>query len=600
MSHSDLNATRPAAGQTAASVDIRTTASFPAVGDLALRGDASWHWHDPAGGLPWDRQPLKLFARIQIGLDVGSRWIKYAAVRHRPTGSSVIGAGAVPVSGEAREEMGKIRAQVAALMAARQQIDRPGARWIVGLGGVGTMVRTVEVPRMPRGELDAAVTWQAQKKFPFPLDDSHVAITYLRTPPKQPVKAVVAAALKRQVEDFLFLLSEAEIHPSALLLPAFGMAQALLSTGPIPAGEFNGVINIGAERSLFAVYRGGNLEFFRELDVGTGDVEQALAEDIAVVDRFNRPDLAQLQDLMFHRTADPAREDSAQDESALVIQDALEKLVLEIQSTLEYYAAQSGGLRINRFFLAGGGTGIARIEHHLESLLDIPVRILVPAQPGLLPAGMETDGLAHPAIWSGALGYALLPRRVPNLLPAEFLRRQEEQFRTLIWRMGTGTSLALALILSGAEYYRAERSSARLDLLHQQIAETTTRLQQIGGRNLEGTLASNQRWMAAVIRPDLSVSDFLRTVAASTPYTIVIDRIDVIPADSGWARASLTGEVRTDHAENEVVLADFVKRLRSTGYLTDVALANYRTVRNPEYEQITFSVTCRAPLEIAR
>jgi hypothetical protein len=134
----------------------------------------------------------------------------------------------------------------------------------------------------------------------------------------------------------------------------------------------------------------------------------------------------------------------------------------------------------------------------------------------------------------------------------------------------------------------------------QQITDTSRRLDQIGVQHLETTLASNQRWLAAVTRPDLCASDLLRTLAASTPPTIVLDRIDVVPSDSGWAHASLGGEVRAEHAENEVVLANYVHRLGTTGYFTDVSLADYRTARQPEFERITFRLTCRVPLEVIR
>jgi type IV pilus assembly protein PilM len=598
MADSELRL-RQAANGPGASGPLRI-AAVPAPAEQGPESPGGWHWRRGTGAALANPPLLRLTSRLQVGVDMGSRWIKYAVVKHQWNRASVVAAGGAPIAGDARGELGKIRARIRALATVRDEIGRKDARWIVSIGGTGTMVRTVEVPRMPQRELRAAVLWQAQKKFPFPLEDARVAITYLKTPPRQPVKAVVAAALKRQIEDFLFLFAEADIKPSALVLPAFGMAEALRTTGPIAAGEFNGVINIGAERSLFAVYRGTSLEFFRELDVGTGDVEQALSHDVQSGDRAERLDAAHLSRLLFRGDERGSGADARILDSGYDIQTALEKLVLEIQSTLEYYAAQSGGLRINRFLLAGGGACIAGIGPHLENLLEIPVLILEPALPGLLPEGVESEGLAHPAIWSGALGHALLPRRVPNLLPEEFIRSQEEHFRMLVWRSATGAALGVALLLSGAEYYRAGGTAARLADLETRSQETSRRLQEIGVGQLETTLAAHERWSAALRTPDLRASSVMRIVAALTPSTIALDRVDVAVADSGFATASLAGEVRTDHAQNEVVLAGFVQALRESGFFKDVALSDYRTVRRNEYEQITFSVTCRVPLEQVR
>jgi len=562
-----------------------------------------WHWRrpDPLGAL-CARFPLRLLTRDQVGLDVGSSWVKYSVVRHGLGAPRLLAAGGVPIAPNTRGQIARMRSQVAALLTVREKIVRRHERWVVGIGGAGTMVRTVEVPRMPRGELNAAILWQAQKKFPFALDDANLAITLLRTGPKLPVKAVVSAALKRTVDDFLYLLSEAEIHPDVLTLPAFSLSAALRSERTVESGDYQGVINVGAEQSYLAVYRGLELEFYRELDIGINDLVEILLADPAVRGQLGALSQDRITTLLFERGV-KADQDTATagDPLGRGISSALDRLVIEIQSTLEYYAGQAGGLRVGRFSLLGGGAGMPGICGYLARALEIPVQLLAP-KPWL--AATDADAATEippPARWVNAYGLALLPRKAPNVLPREHLEERREQFRTTLWRTAGASAVAISLVAAGTEMYLAHQSATRLTTATHQLAEVTRRIEQIGAREIETTLQANRNWMSEVRRPDLNTARVMRTIAAVTPEAIVLDRLSIHRVDSTMSAAvGLYGEVRTEHSQNEVVLADYIQRLKTTGIFTDVELTGYTTRRNPDFEQIVFSASMKTPLEVTR
>jgi type IV pilus assembly protein PilM len=584
--------TPPAAPQ----VSAQTTGPKPAVD--AQRSE-SWHWHrpDPLGNL-YNRYPFKLLIRDHVGLDVGSKWIKYAVTRHGVGLPRILAAGGVPLVARSGGQMGKIRAQVAALLTVRDKVARGSQRWIVGMSGPGSIVRSVEVPQMPRGELREAVLWTAQKKIPFPLDEAHVAIQYLKTRANQPVRAVVSAAIKRMVDDLLYLLAEAEIRPSALTLPAFSLGKILEHSGHSQPGENYGLLDIGAEHTQFAIYRGDQMEFFREIDLGVGDVEEELALDVRIKQRYQQIDPEGAASILFNRGLAPSESDAPdEDDTSHSVNDALEKLLLEIQSTLEYYAAQSGGIRINQFMLMGGGAEIPGITRHLANFLETPVDILQPTTESISAQLEDHARMATPANWAAAYGYSLLPRKVSNLLPPDYLREQDAEFKSLLWRTGTGTAVAVSLLLAGTEFYRGEMATDRVANLNTQLAQTSAQLDLLGVPNTEATLTANRRWLETVSRLDLRTHKVLRTIADLTPQSVAIDRLDVQPKDSGYAHVSITGEVRTEHQQNEVVLADYIDRLSRTGWLYNVRLENHISKREPQFEQLLFQISLRAPLE---
>jgi type IV pilus assembly protein PilM len=536
--------------------------------------------------------------RDHVGLDVGSQWIKYAVTRHGVRSPQILSAGGVPIVARTGGQMGKIRAQVGALLAVRDKVSRGPQRWIVGISGPGTIVRPVEVPQMPRRELREAILWKAQKIIPFPLDEAHIAIQYLKSGANQPVRAVVSAAIKRMVDELLYLLAEAEIQPAALTLPAFSLGQILKQSGHSEPGEHYGLLDIGAEHSQFAVFRGERLEFFREIDLGVGDVEEALA-DASRGRRSHLPEDTETEEsLLFHRGLGPGAPDAGDDEdTAYSINEAMEKLLLEIQSTLEYYAAQSGGIRIKQFMLMGGGALIPGIDRHLTSFLETPVEALEPLSKSTKSEWATHPDMVSPSNWATAYGYSLLSRKVSNLLPPDYLREQDADFRSLLWRTGTGTAVAVTLLLAGAELYRGEAAVDRAATLARQLSKTSAQLVALDAAKTEVTLAAHRQWHNAITHLDLRTHKVLRTIADLTPENVVLDRMDIQTHDSGYAHVSLSGEVRAEHHQNEVVLADYIDRLSSTNWLYKITLENYASKRRADYEQLGFRITLRAPLE---
>jgi type IV pilus assembly protein PilM len=496
--------------------------------------------------------------------------------------------------------MGKIRAQVAALLTVRERIARGDQRWIVGISGPGTIVRNVEIPPMPRRELRKAVLWQAQKKIPFPLDEAHVAVHYLKRKPKQPVQAVVAAAIRRMVDDLLYLLTEAEIQPAMITLPAFGLGQLLHHAGHRRAGEYYGLIDVGTERSLFAVYRDSQMEFYREIDCGLAPTQDLQADNAQMSLRHDDVDSERAASVLFQRESAPDADTILREEIAHPAGAELDRLLMEVQSTLEYFSAQSAGARMNTCLLLGGGAQIPGIDRHMAQALEIPVQ---PFDIGLTGQDAPEADAAAPSkavSWATAYGYSLVPLRAPNLLPREYLAEREAEFRSLLWRTATGTAVAVSLLVTGAEYYRGDHAARRLARIQAQLAETNVQMNALGVAHVEATLAANRMWVASLARLDLNSATLLRAVAALTPARIAVDRIDVRPGDSGWAHVQLSGVVRAVHEQNEVVLADFVEQLRATGWLQEITLQSYNTRRQAQFEQITFSLSMLTPLEAAR
>jgi hypothetical protein len=276
----------------------------------------------------------------------------------------------------------------------------------------------------------------------------------------------------------------------------------------------------------------------------------------------------------------------------------MDRLVLEMQSTLEYYAGQVGGLRISKFRLLGGGTSIPGICAHLSRALELPVEPLIP-QLGIANDSDEGE-MGSPAKWASAFGYGLMPRTVPNLLPAGYLAKQEQEFRSVMWRSSTGAAVAVSLLVAGAEFYHADYAARRLGGIESQFAMTSTRIEQIGAQHIEAMLAANRKWMLSVREPDLNSARLLRVVAALTPKVVVLDRVAVRAIDSAGAWIGLYGEVRTEHAQNEVVLAAYIQKLKECGVFTDVRLTGHNIRREPNFEQIIFSVQMRMGLEVTR
>ena len=309
--------------------------------------------------------------KTRIGLDIGSTAVRAAEVAEGSP-PTVIRAAQLPLPPGAVEN-GEVRDAEPVSDTLRELWSRGGFKsrkvWL-GVGNQRVVVREITLPAMPEKELRQSLGFQVQEFIPMPVDDAvldyHV-IGETEAEDRPMLRLLLVAAQKSMVDALVSAAIGAKLEPMGLDLVPFAMVRAVGSTGvgmDLEAGGGEALVDVGAHVTNIVVHASGETRFVRILPSGGRDITTAIAAGLSLEDeiaeRLKRGELVEEA---------PATPEQAHE----IAMTRATQFVDEIRSSLEFYAAQSQGARIDRLLLAGGGS---KLEGFIEIVRQrIPVTV---------------------------------------------------------------------------------------------------------------------------------------------------------------------------------------------------------------------------------
>lgn len=347
-------------------------------------------------------------ARTRVGLDIGSTFVRAAELSSGGS-PTILRIGQVPVPPGAVER-GEVQAPEAVGEAIRELWRRAGLKSrevMMGVGNQRVVVREVSVPALPDKELEQSLRFQVQDLIPIPLEEAVIDYDRLdefEAEGRQMVRLLVVAAHRAMVDHHVASATAARLEPVGVDLIPFALVRSV--------GEFDGlglepseqgseaVVDVGAEVTNICVHDRGIPRFVRILPSGGTDVTRAVAASLGIDEE---------QAEMLKRGApidDPERREAVR----RTLHERAGALADEIRSSLDFYRAQTPGVRIASLRTSGGG---AKMPGFVEILSE---RVGVPAAMGHPFGKMDVKAELHEAdleeaepLVAGAVGLAMPP-----------------------------------------------------------------------------------------------------------------------------------------------------------------------------------------------
>lgn len=314
-----------------------------------------------------------------VGLDIEAGSI--AATEVRANGSvEVVGHGMAPLeAGAFREgEVTDPEALGGALkeMFAAHKLSR-NVR--LGIANQRVAVRILRLPALEeKGELEAAIRFQAQDQIPMPLDqavlDWQVIGAFETEAGQRQVDVVVVAARRDMLASMLDALRHAGLRPEGIDHSAFGMIRALRDAGSTavdpmlaPEGEVEEggrlYCNIADVTNLAVAHRGACL-FTRVSSFGIEGIAQKLAERRRLTLEHSRQWLSHvgLEHEVEQIEGDPETVAAARE----ALTEGAAKLADELRMSLEFYGAQEGAVPVEGIVACGPGTTVPGLVERLQ------------------------------------------------------------------------------------------------------------------------------------------------------------------------------------------------------------------------------------------
>lgn len=446
----------------------------------------------------------------------------------------------------------------------------------LGVAGLRAITREIDMPNLPDTELDSAIRLQALDVIPFPIDKTLLSARplgfFTDEHGIQRRRVLLAAAHRDLVDPLVQVCKDVGLTPLSIDLTSSALVRSL-GRVPGPAAGPRAIVSIGAGLTTVVIHEDGVPNFVRTIATGGDAITGAIASSL---------DMPVADAEALKRNLDKPGT-NVRGALAAASQTA-NALLMEIKSSIEYYATLPGRSEVQQVVVTGGGSRLAGFLDRLTEELHVPV---VPgsclanidcSRLNLSPEDIERiDHLA--AVVVGLTLPEPIPQTKPfNLIPPEMLVREKERRTDRI--VLTVGALLLVLMIGGGvwRFLQVHSAQGSLNSLNNTITSLTAQKAVYDkGAQLHTQILADEAMVLPLISDEENWPSVLATLQSHTPKDLQILSFGgstQLPADY----AAATGPVNIQPATNPAALPTDNQLL---GVVTlQVKGANYYSFKN--------------------
>jgi MSHA biogenesis protein MshI len=221
-------------------------------------------------------------------------------------------------------------------IAKESQADR--YRWTSLLSVGEYQILSVDAPAVPPDELKTAIRWRLKDLLDYHIDDATIDVLDVPVEKKSPARThsmYAVAARNNLIEQRQTLFGDAKLPISVIDIPE--MAQRNVSSLLERDGQGVAMLSIQYDSALLTITYSGELYLSRQFDIALSQVSQSDPEQLTA---------------------------------------CYERIVLELQRSLDHFDRQYHLVPVSRLVLAPLGDLADGLQEHLAANLDIPVETL--------------------------------------------------------------------------------------------------------------------------------------------------------------------------------------------------------------------------------
>ncbi len=297
-----------------------------------------------------------------VGLEAGGGVCKAIEIQHRTDGFEVLRWHAQSV--DPSDEKPVIEKLVSSwdLSSGKRPV-------IASVCGKGTLIRYIDMPRMPMADLKRAFALEADKYFPFPKETVYTDCCILDPRGGDKRMSVLIAAVKKDLIDArLKLFKDCGVEVLTATMNSVAVSNAFMtflpdggpdkSSGAGEQGHASAIVDIGETATNLMIMTSKAPRFNRDIFTGTQEAYKRLGNILGVSPQEAR---------VFILSASDKKDAVSQGVSAFV-----DSLVSEIRLSFDYFITEKN-FQIGRIFVIGEGAALPGVEKILQEHFDIPV-----------------------------------------------------------------------------------------------------------------------------------------------------------------------------------------------------------------------------------
>lgn len=334
-------------------------------------------------------------SRPLIGMDIGESSIKLAVVSKKGGKLSLDYAEVLPI----RPSNGDLSSESEKIMGLKSLFSRSVFKKqpvIMNYIGKPPLIRYLKFPEMPENELAEAVQWEAKKVISEPLESKVIDYAILHKTAdagKIYFEVILVAVDKSDISEGLEVVRKAGVFPSLMDVNPLALLKVVELNHSNEVGQDLIFIDIGSAKMEINICRDGVLRFTRQINRGGNDISHAIMEK---------------RSISFEEAETLKKEEGlAGFEMEGVIKEEVDRLILEVQRSIDYYRTQFRDVLLKKIILMGGTPLMSGFRDYFETQFDFPVVLENPFSSMTGPSSLLKQLNPVSSIWTASIGLAL-------------------------------------------------------------------------------------------------------------------------------------------------------------------------------------------------
>lgn len=303
---------------------------------------------------------MKLFQSVgdYFALDIDASGIR--AVKLRKSGSSweLEKFGSVPINAktatsDAPEDRKKLSEAIATLVG---QVGIEQKNVVLGVPSSRTFATVIDLPDMPKDELNATLRYQSEQYIPMKLDESKVDWAVLGKSPNDPSKneVMIVSVADTFSEQRLELIESLGLNVIAIEPDSLAIVRALTQPG---AKDAQLVVNVGYNATDIIAMFDDNPRLVRTLPLGITSLSKAIEQRLSVDDK------QATQFLLKFGVA----QDKLEGQLYHAVESLLDQITAEITKSLSFFETKYPKIIIGSIIMSGYGETIPGFAAYVGS-----------------------------------------------------------------------------------------------------------------------------------------------------------------------------------------------------------------------------------------
>ena len=344
-----------------------------------------------------------------VGIDIGLSAIKMAEVSKQSDGSyKLVNYASVdlPEGTIIEDEIQKEDEILKALQACLKELNTSNKFACVGLSGPNTLIKRLQLAGGSEEEIEDQVLWEAEQYLPFPIDDGNISFTIIGENQGGGVDVIIGAAKKSIVGAFKDIIERSSMKVKIVDLCAaatINVFENVMGKEIQEMGKTWILMDLGAQKTQFMIYKNGVLVFFKEISIGGLTITEEIQRQMGV--NYEEAESLKIQ-------GDGSG--NIPEEIVEIINQVFDTFFAELKKTIDFWVSSTSEEAFDGCILTGGGAQIPGFSEALQELLETEVQVLNPFSSMTYNKSNISEEMINEIAYKGVCAIGLAMRSMPK------------------------------------------------------------------------------------------------------------------------------------------------------------------------------------------